>query len=83
MFETFLSRLGWFVFLLMLQVFVFNHIHLFGYATPLPYIYFLLILPGNTSRWVYVLTGFALGLLTDLFTNTPGMAAAATCLSGL
>ena len=38
MFETFLSRLGWFVILLMLQVFVFNHIHLFGYATPLPYI---------------------------------------------
>lgn len=83
MLQTLLSRFGWFVALLLLQVFVFNHVHILGYATPLPYLYLLLILPSATPRWVYVLVGFAFGLLLDLFTNTPGMAAAALCLTGL
>lgn len=83
MLHTILSRLGWFIALLALQVFVFNHIHLFGYATPMPYVYLLLILPMATPRWLYVLAGFVLGLSVDLFTNTPGVAAAATCLAGL
>lgn len=49
----------------------------------MPYIYFLLILPGETPRWLYVLLGFLMGLIIDLFTNTPGMAAGALCLMGL
>lgn len=58
MFQTFLSRLGWFVLLLLLQVLVFNHIHISGYATPLPYVYLLLILSDATPRWVYIAVGF-------------------------
>lgn len=80
MLQTIISRLGWFVFLFLLQVLVFNHVHIFGYATPMPYIYFLLILPSDTPRWLYVLLGFVLGLLIDLFTNTPGMAAGSMTL---
>lgn len=83
MLQTIISRLGWFVLLLFLQVLVFNHIHITGYATPLPYVYFLLILPGNTPRWLYVALGFIMGLAIDLFTNTPGMAAASLCACGL
>lgn len=83
MIQTVLSRFGWFVSLVLLQVLVFNHIHILGYATPLPYIYFLIILPGETPRWVFVTLGFVLGLIIDLFTNTPGMAACAGCLTGL
>ncbi len=83
MLQTLLSRIGWFLLLLFLQVLVFNHIHIFGYATPMPYVYFLLLLPNNTSRWLYVLLGFLLGLTIDIFSNTPGMAAASMCLSGL
>ena len=30
----FLHRLGWFVFLVLLQVLVLNHVHILGYATP-------------------------------------------------
>jgi len=82
-FQTFISRMGWFIFLLLLQVLVFNHVHIFGYATPMPYVYLLLILPMATPRWLYVAAGFALGLCTDLFTNTPGVAAGAACLAGL
>lgn len=69
--------------LCLLQVLVFNHVHIFGYATPMPYVYFLLILPTDTPRWLYVVTGFTLGLIIDLFTNTPGMAAGTLCFVGL
>lgn len=62
---------------------VFNHIHLWGYATPLCYVYALLILPASTPRWLYITAGFALGLLGDLFTNTPGLGAASLCTVGL
>lgn len=82
MLQTILSRIGWLVLLVLLQVLMFNHIHLGGYATPLAYVYFLLILPSNTPHWLYVVSGFVVGLVIDLFTNTPGMAAASLCACG-
>ena len=83
MFQTFLSRLGWFFLLLVLQVLDYNHIHIMGYATPMPYIYFLLILPATTPRWLYLMSAFIMGLLIDSFTNTPGMATSVLCFCGL
>lgn len=83
MLQTFFTRLGWFILLLLLQVLVFNHIHLLGYATPMPYVFFLMLLSSSTPRWVYLVTGFLLGLIIDLFSNTPGMASASLCAVGL
>ncbi len=83
MVQTFFSRLAWFAGLLLLQAFVFNNIHIGGYATPMPYVYFLMLLPSDTPRWLHVLLGFLLGLLIDIFSCTPGMAAASLCLTGL
>lgn len=83
MLHTILSRICWFISLFLLQVLVFNHIHILGYATPMPYVFFLAILPSNTPRWAYVLLGFALGLSIDVFANTPGMAAGSLTLTGL
>jgi rod shape-determining protein MreD len=78
-----LKRLGWFLLLTILQVLVLNNIHLFDCTTPYLYLYFLLILPRDCSRNTQLLWGFALGLVVDLFTNTPGMHAAATTLVAL
>lgn len=83
MLHIILSRLVWCVVLMILQVFLFNHVHLWGYATPLCYVYFLLILPADTPRWLYILSGFLLGLFADLFSNTPGVGAASLCAVGL
>ena len=77
------SRIGWFLFLMLLQIFIFNHIHIAGVATAFAYIYLLLILPNQTPKSLYVLTGFAMGLIVDVFNNTPGVSAAATTLVGL
>lgn len=83
MLQTFLSRIGWFILLIILQVTVLNHVHIMGYATPMPYVYSLLILSSATPRWLYIACGFTLGLVIDLFSNTPGMASGSLCAVGL
>lgn len=75
-----IQRLLWFVGLVLLQVLVLNHIHIYEYATPLLYIYFILSLDVNVSRNSLLGWAFALGLTIDLFCNTPGMNAAAATL---
>lgn len=77
------SRIGWFFLLLLIQIFIFNHIHIAGVATSFAYIYLLLILPSNTPKALYVGLGFIMGLLVDIFNNTPGVSAAATTAVGL
>lgn len=80
MLGRFLQQLKWFILLTLLQALVFNHIHLGGHATPLVYVFFLLILPSDTPRAALLAWGFISGLTADTFTNTPGAAAAATTL---
>ena len=83
MFNVILPRILWILGLILAQTLVFNHIHLMGYATPMPYVYALIMLPHGTSRWIYVVLGFALGLVVDTLSNTVGAAAGALTLVGL
>ena len=62
-----LKRLLYFVLLCLTQVLVLNRIHLFGYATPLLYVYFVLLFPRNYPKWALLLWCFALGLVNDTF----------------
>ncbi|MEG2515090.1 MAG: rod shape-determining protein MreD, partial [Bacteroidaceae bacterium] len=73
-------RIEWFVGLVLLQVLVLNNIHLLGYATPFLYVYFILKLNSGISRNELMLWAFFLGLTVDIFSNTPGMNAAALVL---
>lgn len=68
-----LKRVLWLLVLTLVQVLVLNHVHLFGIATPLLYIYFIILFPRNYPRWAMLLWGFGLGLLIDIFANTPGV----------
>ena len=72
--DTF-NRIVMFVVLLLVQVLILNHIHLFQIATPLLYVYFVLTFSMDTPKWVALTSSFGLGLLTDIFANTAGMAA--------
>ena len=69
------NRITMFVVLLLAQVLILNHIHLFQIATPLLYVYFVLTFSMDTPKWVILTSSFGLGLLVDIFTNTAGMAA--------
>ncbi len=69
--------------LVLVQVLILNKLHILGYATPFIYIYFLLKMPSSVSRNGLLITGFILGLVIDIFSDTPGMHAAATTFLGL
>lgn len=83
MFNVILPRVLWIIGLILAHTLVFNHIHLMGYATPMPYVYALIILPHGTARWIYVVLGFCIGMVIDILSNTVGAAAAALTLVGL
>ena len=75
-------RIKWFLGLALLQVLVLNQMHILGYATPFLYIYFILKLHTRIGQNALMLWAFLLGLLIDMFSNTPGLnAASATCLA--
>jgi len=69
-----------FLFLVLFQVLVLNQINLGGYSNPYLYVYFILLLPFVTPRWLLLILAFFLGISIDLFTNTYGLNAAATLL---
>jgi len=67
-----------FVVLVLLQILVLNNIQISGYIVPNFYVLFILLMPFETPRWLLLPVAFALGISVDLFTQTPGMHAAAT-----
>jgi len=69
-----------FVMLVLLQVLLLNRIAVFGLAVPILYIYFLIKLPYGRNRFYVIVSGFLLGIVIDIFLNTPGMNAAATTI---
>jgi rod shape-determining protein MreD len=76
---NYLTKVLWFVGLILLQVLILNHLQIGGYATPFLYIYFILKFTG-VKRNRLMLLAFALGLIIDIFSNSPGMHTAACVL---
>ena len=77
------NRLVMFVSLLVVQVLILNHVHLLGVGTPLLYVYFAITFRRNFPKWLVLVSCFMLGLLIDIFSNTPGLASSVMTLAGL
>ena len=75
-----LTRSAWLLGLVLVQVLLLNKIYLFGLATPFIYVYFSLVLDKEVDRNALMLQAFALGLMVDVFCNTPGVNAGASVL---
>ena len=71
-----------FILLVFLQVWLFSNIHLFGFATPLLYIYFLIKLPIGMNRNIVILLSALLGLIIDIFGSTLGLTMLVMVISG-
>ena len=69
-----------FIFLILFQVWILNNVRLGGYINPYFYVYFVLLLPFSTPRWLLLVSSFMLGFIMDLLMNTPGVNAFATTL---
>ena len=71
-----LKRALLFVVFVLAQALVLGRVHLFHCATPLLYVYFVTMFPRNYPKWGVLTWAFAMGLTIDIFSNTPGLAAA-------
>lgn len=71
-----LRRFGIALLLVLIQALILNRIHLFGCITALVYVYTIVSIPNDMPRWQSLTMAFIIGLLVDMFSNTPGLAAA-------
>lgn len=72
-----------FVLFLLIQIIILNEVPpLHQYITPYIYFTFILWMPFGTSRLTLTFLGFLVGYTLDIFTNTPGLHAAAASLIG-
>jgi len=62
-----------FILLVFLQIWFFNNIHLFGFATPLLYTYFLIKLTTGMNRNTVMLLSALMGFVIDIFGGTLGL----------
>jgi rod shape-determining protein MreD len=67
--DTWIKQLLLFFLLVFLQVWLFDKIHLWGFATPLLYVYFIIKLPVETNRNVVLILSALIGLTIDLFST--------------
>src|SRR5690606_35944559 len=74
MIGTIIANLLRFVFLVLVQALVLDHLDVAnGYVVPYLYILFLLMLPFELPAWAGLLIGTGTGLVMDMFSDTPGM----------
>ncbi len=78
---NFIRRLFQALLIVAAQVFVFNHLSIQGYGTPILLPLFLVSLPLNTSRSAAMLWAFAMAFVCDVFAGTPGVGTASMVLT--
>ncbi len=80
MIKLVLSNLFRFLFLLLIQIVVFNNIGIFNMVNPYLYVLFIILLPLDTPLYLLLSLSFLMGLSVDTFSNTGGIHAAACTL---
>ncbi len=80
MIKLVLSNLFRFLFLLLIQIVVFNNIGILNMVNPYVYVLFIILLPLDTPLYLLLSLSFLMGLSVDTFSNTGGIHAAACTL---
>ncbi|MBO4662123.1 MAG: rod shape-determining protein MreD [Bacteroidaceae bacterium] len=81
MIGSYIGRIRQIIVILALQVSVFDYIHLWGYATPLLGVMIVVYSPLGENRMTNLIMSFLAGIVMDMFTNSPGVAAASMTLA--
>lgn len=82
MINNIVRGLVYFVVCILIQLLILNNIYYLRIATPFLYLYFLIKLPVDISKSSLLILSFITGLIIDVFSNTPGMHAAACTFAG-
>lgn len=80
MINIYIKNIIRFVVLILLQVLILDNINFGGHVNPYLYVYFILLLPFETSGWLLLISSFLLGFGVDVFSGTLGMHAFSSVL---
>ena len=72
-----LKEIGRLLLVFVLQILLFDHLHIGSWGTVMMYILFLINLPVRLPRWAEMLIGFAVGMMIDIWHSTLGVHIAA------
>ena len=76
--DNVLRQILFFIVLVLIQVLLFSNIDYMGYVSPYVYVLFILSLPLGFNKYASLGIAFLLGLVIDMFSNTPGVHISAT-----
>ncbi len=62
-----------FISLLFLQVFILNHLNIFGYINPMVYIAWVFLYPVRKTKGLFLVLSFLLGISIDFFSDSGGV----------
>lgn len=62
-----------FIGLLFLQVFILNHVNIFGHINPMVYIAWVFLFPVRKTRSIFLILSFLLGISIDFFSDSGGV----------
>ena len=62
-----------FISLLFLQVFILNHVNIFGHINPMVYIAWVFLYPVRKTRSLFLILSFLLGISIDFFLDSGGV----------
>jgi hypothetical protein len=68
-----LINIARFILLVLIQELILDRIQFSIYINPFLYIFFILIFPFESPKWLLLVSAFLLGLAVDLFSNTLGL----------
>ena len=74
--RDFLKYIPLFLLVILLQVYVLDNVAMPAMVRPVVFFYILMVLP-EMPQWIFLLVGFATGIIMDSFDHTPGVNAAA------
>ncbi len=69
-----------FIVLLLCQVLILNNVYFLGYINPMLYVWFIIMLPFSTPKWLVLVASFLMGVCVDVLGNDVGVHAAVCVL---
>ncbi|MBP3253112.1 MAG: rod shape-determining protein MreD [Bacteroidales bacterium] len=71
-----------FLILLLCQIFLLNNIQFLGYLNPMLYVWFIIMMPFASPKWLVMICSFLMGLSVDVFSSDIGINACACVFVG-
>ncbi|MDR0971680.1 MAG: hypothetical protein LBM25_04790 [Bacteroidales bacterium] len=72
-----------FILIAIFQIFVLSNLNILSFCNPMIYVWFIILLPTSTPKWIVVLLSFIMGYTIDVFSGQSGINALSLTFIGV